>query len=72
MNTTALNRTKVLIGIVFIALSTQTASAGLLDKLNAAAQKLNEKTQQMQTGKAQQPAEDPDKPLHMEDHAWVL
>lgn len=43
------------------------ASAGLMDKLNSAAQKLNEKTKQMQSGKPQT-AEDPNRPLHLEDH----
>src|SRR3990167_5007961 len=46
----------------------QTASAGFMDKLNAATEKMNQATQKIQTGGKTQPAEDPDRPLHLEDH----
>jgi hypothetical protein len=42
--------------------------AGWMDKINAAAQKLNEKSQQMPSGGSAQQPEDPDHPLHLEDH----
>lgn len=47
-----------------------TASAGFMDKLNAATEKMNQATQKIQGGKpaSPQPAEDPDRPLHLEDH----
>lgn len=46
-----------------------TAEAGFLDKLNAATQKLNEKTQQMQNRPAPgyQKSSNPDEPLHLEE-----
>ncbi|HBR15609.1 MAG TPA: hypothetical protein DD723_08760 [Candidatus Omnitrophica bacterium] len=53
---------------------TSRVEAGWMDKLNAATQKINEASQKMgqqtpqtQTRKAQQ-AEDPDRPLHLEDY----
>lgn len=52
-----------------------TAHAGFLDKLNAATQKMNQasqniqqKSQQIPQRAAGQPAEDPDRPLHLDDH----
>lgn len=60
----------IIVIILTLTLSSSLAFAGFLDKINAAAQKLNEKSQQMQqnTRSGPPPGEDPDKPLHLEDY----
>jgi hypothetical protein len=58
--------TRILSVVLGLTLSS-TAQAGLLDKINSAAQKLNEKAQQMETKQnTNQPKEDPDHPLRLE------
>src|SRR5262245_61202103 len=51
-----------------LALSSTVAQAGLMDKINSAAQKINQKSQQMQNGQGQSAAgQDPDRPLTLDN-----
>ena len=63
-------------GFLVIGLPLNTAHAGFLDKLNAATQKINQASQNIQQKSQQIPkrpaagqsVEDPDRPLHLDDH----
>lgn len=62
------NTCKILVMMIVVFFTSKSADAGFLDKLNAAAGALNQKTQQMKQGTPGSKTEDPDRPLHLEDH----